>query len=259
MLSLVTIVKDEEENILNMMSSAADIVDEFVIIDTGSTDRTVELIDFFGDSGDTTTKVFQWGPTTNFAEPRNFGLLRASGDWILHLDADDILLEDGKEAIHNLVQQPLTLDDGTSFNGYCFQIYEDCEKPFVSPSSGRLFKKNPLLKYKGHVHMQIQGGRWALLTDGPHIKHSGYIDQPTRVRKLERNVKLLMLDIQDDPNDPDATYYLAISFKDLGREDEADYWARRALTVKGRPPWVVQTLSTCLKGNKLKVNWYGRN
>lgn len=251
MLSLVTIVKNEEDNLLNMMSSASGLVDEFIIVDTGSTDNTVELAGMFGAEGQ--VKVFKWGPSDNFAEPRNFGLRRAQGEWILHLDADDILLEQGKETIKALLEMPLE-----GFNGYCFQILEDCEEPYMAPSSGRLFPKHLQWRYKGHVHMEIQapGLGWVLCQDGPHILHHGYATRAIRVMKLQRNIRLLMLDIKDDPHDTNAMYYLAISYKDLGQEDEADNWARRALSIGGQVPWVRSTLLSCLKGKKLEVRWF---
>lgn len=250
MLSLVTIVKDEEENILNMMSSAADVVDEFIIVDTGSTDQTVELIEFFDPNR---TKIFKWGPSDNFAEPRNFGLARASGDWILHLDADDVLLESGKDIIRELITRPLE-----DLNGYCFQILEEGDNSYVAPTSGRLFPKRVDWRYKGHVHMEIQatGAGWALVQDGPHILHRGYASTEVKIKKLQRNIRLLNLDIRDDPHDTNAMYYLAISHKDLGAEDEADKWARRALSIGGQTPWVRSTLLTCLKGNSLQVRWF---
>ena len=244
-ISLVTIVLNEAKNLPTMMRSAAGVVDEFIIVDTGSVDRTVEIAQELG------ATVLEWGPTDNFSEPRNYGLQNATGDWVLHLDADDQLTSWGRLEVKALVQQPLR-----DLTGYCFQIKEVCARPFIAPSSGRLFPNQWHLRYKGHVHMTIRdmlngNEKWCLVTGGPHIEHSGYADPYILRKKLERNLRLLQL---DDPEDPDTSYYLAITYKDLGYTDNADLWARRALSTT-RPPWVEATLRSCLWGRELKVSW----
>jgi glycosyltransferase involved in cell wall biosynthesis len=254
MISLVTIVKDAEETLPIMLESAADVVDEIILVDTGSTDHTVRTAMRYPNWG---VKIYEWGPTTNFSEPRNFGLGKAIGDWVLHLDADDRLTDIGRYMVASLPKYPLG-----DLTGYCFLIREECEAPYVAPSSGRLFPRRPNLRYKGHVHMEIKDSdlgeeRWSLVVDGPHIVHNGYLTPEIRREKLKRNIRLLHLDIKDDRNDINAMYYLAISYKDLRKEDDADFWARRALSAGTQPPWVKATLTSCLKGNQLKVEWYG--
>ncbi len=82
-LSLCMIVKDERYFIEDCLSQAAPHVDEMIIVDTGSTDGTSEIARKFSD----TVYSYQWND--NFADARNFGLEKATGDWILVLDADE--------------------------------------------------------------------------------------------------------------------------------------------------------------------------
>lgn len=235
-----------------MINSARPVIDEFIIVDTGSTDNTVQVAQQLG------CQVFEWGPSDNFAEPRNYGLDQAKGDWILHLDADDELLLAGQREVYGLVNQGFN-----EYTGYCFQIKEVRQKPFIAPSSGRLFPRRWNLRYKGHVHMEIKDflneqEKWVLVENGPHIKHTGHATVGVHRAKLERNVCLLHLDVLDEPENPDWPYYLAMSYKDLGQVELADNWARRALVLGNgnQPPWVVQTLHSCLMGQQLGVRWF---
>jgi glycosyltransferase involved in cell wall biosynthesis len=82
-LSLCMIVKDEEERIGNCLDSIKGIVDEMIIVDTGSSDETVTICKSFG------AQVFHFPWNGSFADARNYGLDRATGDWILWLDADE--------------------------------------------------------------------------------------------------------------------------------------------------------------------------
>ncbi|MEC2873313.1 glycosyltransferase family 2 protein, partial [Bacillus cereus] len=91
-ISLCMIVKNEESNIANCLKSAQGVVDEIIIVDTGSTDDTIAICETFN------AKILNFKWNNSFAEARNFGLKQAKGDWILWLDADEeIDIEDGKK------------------------------------------------------------------------------------------------------------------------------------------------------------------
>src|SRR5580765_6023272 len=81
--SLCMIVKNEEANLPSCLAPAADLVQQIVIVDTGSSDRTKEVAAGFG----ATVADFPW--VDDFAAARNAGLPHATGDWIFWLDADD--------------------------------------------------------------------------------------------------------------------------------------------------------------------------
>ncbi len=89
--SLCMIVKDEEANLARCLASVKPIVDEMVVVDTGSTDRTKDIAEFFG------ARVYDFDWSGDFAEARNFSLSKAKGDWILIMDADEMIsLQDYK-------------------------------------------------------------------------------------------------------------------------------------------------------------------
>ena len=84
-LSLCMIVKDEEDCLARCLLSAVPVVDEIIIVDTGSTDRTKAIAKTFG------AKVYDFEWTDDFSEARNLSLSKATGDWLLVLDADEII------------------------------------------------------------------------------------------------------------------------------------------------------------------------
>src|SRR5262249_33980822 len=94
--SLCMIVRDEEANLPACLASAADLVDEVVVVDTGSTDRTREVAARFG------ARVFDFPWVDDFAAARNESLRHATGDWVFWMDADDRLDEDNRGRLRGL-------------------------------------------------------------------------------------------------------------------------------------------------------------
>jgi len=97
--SLCMIVKDEEKHLAKCLQSAKTIVDEMIVVDTGSSDRTKELATIFG------AKVFDFAWENDFSSARNDSLSKASGDWILVLDADEMISEKDHHFLCNLRQK----------------------------------------------------------------------------------------------------------------------------------------------------------
>ena len=92
-LSLCMIVKDEEEMLPRCLAAVKPAVDEMIVVDTGSTDRTVEIAESFG------ARVLHHEWTGSFSDARNVSLEAATGDWIIYLDADEVLVEEDAERL----------------------------------------------------------------------------------------------------------------------------------------------------------------
>ena len=90
-ISLCMIVKNEEEVLADCLSSVQDIVDEMIIVDTGSTDQTKEIAHSFS------AKVLDFEWVQHFAKARNFAFSHATKEYVLWLDADDVLLEEDRQ------------------------------------------------------------------------------------------------------------------------------------------------------------------
>src|SRR3954454_21865874 len=96
-LSLCMIVRDEEQMLPRSLAAVRDAVDEIVVVDTGSTDRTVELAKSFG------AKVIEREWTGSFAEARNASFDAATGDWVMFLDADEVLVSDDAQRLREVL------------------------------------------------------------------------------------------------------------------------------------------------------------
>jgi glycosyltransferase involved in cell wall biosynthesis len=98
-ISLIIHTKNEERNIVNCIKSAKDIVDEIIIIDMYSTDKTVKLAEKFG------AKVYYY-KDIGIADPsKNFGIQKANYQWILSLDADELIPTSLKAKIFSIIQE----------------------------------------------------------------------------------------------------------------------------------------------------------
>ncbi len=98
-ISLCMIVKNEEKHIGNCLSSIHDLVDEIIIVDTGSTDKTKEICKQF------TSKIYDFEWNYDFSSARNYSFSHATSDYIMWLDADDILIEEDRIKLKKLKEE----------------------------------------------------------------------------------------------------------------------------------------------------------
>jgi glycosyltransferase involved in cell wall biosynthesis len=205
-ISLTMIVKNEQENLPRCLASVRGIFDEIVVVDTGSTDRTVEIARSFG------AKVFEFEWVDSFSAARNEALKHATGDFVFWLDADDVVEPAEREKLVALLQR-LRAGDQAAYVVRCA-----CD-PSPDGTGGdtvvdhiRLFPFRGDVRWTYRVHEQILPAlrpakvlvRWTNLT----VRHTGYADQELRARKLERDTRLLMLDLADRPDDPFVLFNL---------------------------------------------------
>ena len=183
--------------------------DEIVVVDTGSTDRTVEIARSFG------AKVFDFVWVDSFSAARNEALSHAAGDYAFWLDADDVVEPGEREKLRELLGR-LRVGDPAAYVVCCA-----CD-PSPDGTGGetvvdhiRLFPLRDDTRWTYRVHEQILPAlrranvpvRWTNLT----VRHTGYTDPVLRARKLDRDIRLLELDLIDLPNDPFVLFNLARS------------------------------------------------
>jgi GT2 family glycosyltransferase len=206
--SLIMIVRNEEANLAHCLESVRGLFDEAVIADTGSTDRTVEIAEASG------AKVVHFPWVDDFSAARNAALAAATGDYVFWLDADDRVEAAELERLRHLFAG-LGRDPLVAYNVYCA-----CP-PDANGEGGstvvdhvRLFPRRPDLTFRYRVHEQIlpalnEAGipvLWSRVT----VRHEGYTDPELRRRKLERDERLLNLEIQERPDDPFVQFHLAM-------------------------------------------------
>lgn len=203
-LSLAMIVKNEEKVLRRCLESVKSIVDEIVVVDTGSMDGSKVVANEFG------AKVFDYKWTQHFGDARNFAIGCATGDWILVLDADEYISNDCAIAIREFI------DNGDAigrikridkFNGNDGVSY-------VSSYISRLFPKH--VCYKGRIHEQLDSNL-PRVTLPVEIQHDGYYE----TTRSERNVPLLLMEIEADPSNPYYHYQIAKEYRGLENHDAA--------------------------------------
>lgn len=230
--SLTMIVKNEEKNLIPCLESVADLVDEIILTDTGSTDRTKELAaEFARRPGVPPVKVFEFPWVDSFAAARNESLRHATGDWILWLDADDRLDEPNRQRLRDLFAGLGEENVAYVMKCLCLPDHETGTTTVVDHL--RLFLNHHGMRWCYRVHEQIlpavreHGGevRWSEVV----IHHTGYQDAATRGRKLERDLRLLELEDAENPGDPFTLFNLGSIYNELGRTEEALRFLRRSL------------------------------
>ena len=196
--SVCMIVRDAANTLLTTLHSVQCIADEIRIVDTGSVDSTLAVIDQFASSSRTPVHVARIPWPHDFAAARNRSIEGALGDWILWIDADERLI--GGERLRRLLQSDHYEAYAVKQHNHVFDRgATNVEIPF------RLFRNGRGYQFFGAVHEHPERilnhaiEPW-MLAPGADILHYGYLTEPTRVRKLlERNLALINLDFQRYP------------------------------------------------------------
>jgi tetratricopeptide (TPR) repeat protein len=208
-LCLNMIVKNESKIITRLFDSVASTIDCYCICDTGSTDNTVELItEYFNKRNIPGKVVFE--PFKNFCHNRNVAMQACLGmsDYVLLMDAD-MVLEVNK------------LDKRALHNHDSYNILQGNESFYYQNT--RIVKNNGLYKYVGvtHEYMDTPSGNRA----SGFEKHVLFIrdigDGGSKHDKFERDIRLLLDGLKEEPTNVRYHFYLANSYHDSGRFGEA--------------------------------------
>ena len=263
-LSVCLIVKNEEQLLGDCLESIRGIADQLVILDTGSTDRTLEI----AQSYQAELHHFAW--SNDFSAARNESIKYATGDWILWIDADERLVPDSIESLKRLLRfeaKPVI------YKVRIKNIKEDGANYTLSDAH-RLFTNHRRIKFSGRIHEQISPSAkqvGAQERDCPVVlDHLGYgFTGADKANKQTRNRDLLEAQVQENPNSAYAHFTLAHNYKvdenlsgaeqhylkaielqqfdssmeatllnsyadtllDLGRTEEAPAWVERSLKL----------------------------
>ena len=143
-LSVCLIVKNEQPVIARCLSCVKKFADEIIVVDTGSTDATAEVAKKFTD------KIYSYEWEDDFASARNFALGKASCEYVMWLDADDVVSDENADKIKNLVENQ-------SFDMAFLQyaVAFDGEVPTDVYYSERIFKRCKNYRFEGAVHEAV--------------------------------------------------------------------------------------------------------
>ncbi len=217
-LSACMIVKNEEEFLPRCLESIKNAVDEIVVVDTGSTDRTVEIAESYK------AKVYHHPWNDDFSEARNHSLSYATCDWILQIDADEELEQEDISLLRRTINSDL-------YNGVFIAIYNHTPKGLSKFYYERLYRRG-VARYEGIVHEQIiiEGG---IVHAEICIYHYGYnFSKEEMADKYERNKELLLRQIEEDPNKIFAWYNLNRIYRSKGEFDTVVKNGMHALSLK---------------------------
>jgi GT2 family glycosyltransferase/MoaA/NifB/PqqE/SkfB family radical SAM enzyme/cytochrome c-type biogenesis protein CcmH/NrfG len=238
--SLCMIVKNEENDLAKCLKSIKPIVDEMIVVDTGSADRTKELARIFG------AKTFDYKWTDDFSDARNYSISRASGAWIFTLDADEVMSSRDYEAFRNLI-------DGNTDNLAAYLVttrnysnksntigwmvntgeYPDEETGggWMPTTKARLFHNNSRIRFDYPVHEMLDP---SLLREKASVRecnipvhHYGKLDEENCAEKGEKYYRIGILKLEEMGDSEIALRELAVQAGILEKnEDSIDLWKR---------------------------------
>jgi glycosyltransferase involved in cell wall biosynthesis len=220
------IVKNEERNLPRCLDSVRDLAGESIVVDTGSTDQTRRIAASYG------AQVIPFDFTAvDFAAARNRAIARASGRWILMLDADETL----DRASVPIVESLVALGENA---GYFLERHNHSSDS-SSPTTDyvvRLFPNRPNYRYRGRVHETIDA---AILSGGGRLRkteiridHNFASDRESRRRKNHWYIEILKEEIAADPSDDSRLDFLAAEYHQLEMFDAATEIAERIVRMR---------------------------
>jgi GT2 family glycosyltransferase/glycosyltransferase involved in cell wall biosynthesis len=215
--SLCMIVKDEEEMLPGCLEPVHGYVDELIVVDTGSSDRTVEIAESFG------AKVIHFPWNGSFSDARNVGLDAATGDWLFYLDADEHMVAEDAPKLRTLLGK--TWREGfhlaeTNYTG------GDESGPAVTHMALRLFRNRPEYRFVGRIHEQKTHAMPTYLSErweaAPvRVLHYGYLKGRIADKdKSRRNLELLEREAREKPSGFNS-YNLGCEYARLGEHEAA--------------------------------------
>ncbi|MGG4107877.1 glycosyltransferase family 2 protein [Paenibacillus sp. FSL W8-0187] len=195
-ISACILVRDEEKVIDRCIVSLINVVREIIVVDTGSTDDTVNLVQKYP----VKLLSFQWA--NNFSDARNFAIQHAKQPFVFMIDADEVLGEESICSLREFIKKKPTVPATVTISSIIN------EQKSVSSNITRIFPNNACYRYRGAIHEQLCfQGRALETTRYSNVKllHDGY--QKAKIQnksKIERNIMLLQEQLKIEP---DSVYF----------------------------------------------------
>jgi tetratricopeptide (TPR) repeat protein len=247
--SLCMIVKNEEQLLANCLYRVKPIVDEMIVVDTGSTDNTKVIAEIFG------ARLFDFEWSNDFSEARNFSLSKASGKWIMVMDADEVISPDDYEEFERLVTASKNEPRGYSITTRNYTMRantvgwrpndgkysrEEAGIGWFPSEKVRLFPNHETIRFEYPVHELVDPG---MQSAGISIEkcripvhHYGDLNRPKTDHKGNGYYEIGSQKLNESGKDVAALKELAVQAGNLERYEEAiTYWQKLISLQPGMP------------------------
>jgi tetratricopeptide (TPR) repeat protein len=287
--SLCMIVRDEEKYLGQALTSLKPLVDEIIIVDTGSRDRTIEIARAYG------AKIFDFSWVDDFSAARNFSISKASGKWLLTLDADEAIADPDYSKFADLPTDPTICwmfterhyTNDPMMSGFRrakgeYARWERSYGGYFESSRVRLFPNDPQICFRGKIHEHVEQkicelGKYRIAKSDIPIHHYGHTPE-AKQEKDERKAYLYIQSgekkINDDPSYWQNYFELGVeySYRTLYEQSLAKFeraaelnpscfeiYARMGyvLCEMGRYPEAMESLEQALRINPQDYETYG--
>ena len=227
LLSGALIVRDESDVLGECLASIRDVVDEIVVVDTGSVDDSIEIARRYG------ARVIDHRWHGDFAEARNVALEAAVGEWILYIDADERLSGADRGGVERLL---------TGAPEVAFRLLLAPDLVSTPYREYRLWRHDPRIRFRGQIHEKVTPAIGAVADADRRpigdcdllLTHLGY--EGDQVHKHLRNLPLLRAELPREPDNLFNRHHLARVLRGIGEDDEAAQVLADAVDVARRRP-----------------------
>jgi GT2 family glycosyltransferase/tetratricopeptide (TPR) repeat protein len=233
-ISVMVVCKDEEELIGQMLTNIEPIADEIVIVDTGSTDHTIDEVIRFGRLFNRKVRIFEKkfdvdenGRLLNYSEAKNWAKMQCRGAWILNMDCDELFMQEDVHKLFNFIDEEC---DGFLFSVINYLSMPKSNKPqeneYSISETIRLYRNIPEIFYSGLVHESLEESiaarcrahRGYVVQSPVALHHRGYLKTQDRVReKINRYEKINMRQFAiSGEKDPRPLFNMALHYLNDG-------------------------------------------
>lgn len=219
-LSACLIVKNEEHNLERCLSSIVNVVDEIVVVDTGSTDRTMDIARSFG------ACLYEHPWEENFSKHRNQSISYATKDWVMIIDADEelVLGPGGVEVFRLAIRDIANSTDGGHLAAAVVADDIQSGRVAMKQNTARLFKRGHI-RYNGIVHNQaVMDSKASLIEESiAYLRHYGYdlTFVEMQQKKTARTLPMVLKWMKDEPDNYHPHFYLTQIYMESGDTKKA--------------------------------------
>lgn len=232
-ISACYIVKNEEHNLPKSIKSLATVVDEIIVVDTGSQDGTMDVARSFG------AQVYTQRWRNDFSLARNFALDKAGGEWVVFLDADEYFVN--SSGLDEYIKKADTFPGCEALLLPLMNINTDTgteQAELISREySLRIWRHRPNVRFHGRVHEMLlvsegetmRSPKLIMAHEKFTLHHTGY-SYGLMPEKDKRYLKMLQQEIQEQGEQPLSARYIADCYFGMGDYENAAYYASRAIS-----------------------------